>query len=296
MPLFDFLRKKKDETETSTQSFTKRVIHQPRYINKPVESESESDWDDQSDEVYQYDNDIVEAETSPEEHPAEKFQRFLEAMKKVGPAMLPRKYRLRTAMWDFSSIVSLLVNAILLALVLLMAFRINTLENTITGLLGGLYDNFVRMDRSFITTTITVEDMPIPLDFMLPVVQDQTDVTLTRDVTIRNAYVVIDTGQISINAPATVTLPQGTTLPVSLQMDVPVQTTVLVDLQVPINIELARANASDPAVANLHTAFLGLQDTIGPLYCLLQPEAADYLMQPLCTSDGLYIHRTPPTP
>jgi hypothetical protein len=210
--------------------------------------------------------------------------------------MLPRKYRVRTAMWDLSSGISLLVNAVLLGLVLLMAFRINTLEKTINGLLGGLYDNFVRMDKSYISTTILVEDMPIPLDFTLPVVQDQTDVTLIRDVTIRNAHVVIDTGQLSINAPATVTLPAGTTLPVSLRMDVPVQTTVLVDLQVPINIELASANPSDPGISNLHTAFLGLQDTIGPLYCLLQPAAVDYLSQPLCDGEGMYIHRTPPTP
>lgn len=228
--------------------------------------------------------------------PAGKFSALTNGMKKAGKAVLPRKYLLRPALWDFSSIFSLVMNAVLVAVVLLMAARINTLQNTLNGLLGGLYDNFVRMDRSYITTTVAMQDVPIPLDFILPVVQAETNVTLTRAVTVRNAYVVIDTGQLTINAPATVTLPAGTTLPVSLQMDVPVQTTVLVDLQVPINIELARANSTDPAIANLHTAFLGLQDTIGPLYCLLQPGAVDYLAQPLCNSEGLYIGRTPPTP
>jgi hypothetical protein len=217
-------------------------------------------------------------------------------VKEAAPSVLPRKYLVRTALWDFSSIFSLVMNAVLVAVVLLLAARIHTLQTTLNGLLGGLYDNFVRMDRSYITTTIQVDDMPIPLDFTLPVVQDSTNVTLTQDVTVRNAYVVIDTGQLSISAPATVKLPAGTTLPVSLRMDVPVQTTVYMDLQVPVNIELARANSSDPAIANLHTAFLGLQDTIGPLYCLLKPSAMDYLSQPLCDSEGLYIGRTPAIP
>ena len=210
--------------------------------------------------------------------------------KKELPAKLPRKYLVRTAAWDLSAGISLFVNAILLGVVLLLAIKINTLQNTLNGLLGGLYDNFVRMDKSYITTTIAVDDMPINLDFTLPVVQSETNVTLTRDVTIRNAIVGV------LSAPTTVTLPAGTVLPVSLNMNVPVQTTVLVDLQVPVNIELASANSADPAIANLHTAFLGLQDTIGPLYCLLQPAAVDYLSQPLCNEKGVYISRASTTP
>jgi hypothetical protein len=298
MSLFKFL-KKEDESDSPEKPRTKRVVHYSKFVKQPpqpTESESDSGWGSQTDDAFPAENNHGEEESTEANLPARKFKTIMDAVKKAGPAMLPRKYRVRTAMWDLSSGISLLVNAVLLGLVLLMAFRINTLEKTINGLLGGLYDNFVRMDKSYISTTILVEDMPIPLDFTLPVVQDQTDVTLTRDVTIRNAHVVIDTGQLSINAPATVTLPAGTTLPVSLRMDVPVQTTVLVDLQVPINIELASANPSDPGISNLHTAFLGLQDTIGPLYCLLQPAAVDYLSQPLCDGEGMYIHRTPPTP
>ncbi len=226
----------------------------------------------------------------------EKFQEITRPSKRYSKSPLPRKYKMRAAAWDLSSILSLLVNAVLLGVVMLLAMRINTLQNTITSLLGGLYDNFVRMDESYITTTIAVQDMPIPLDFILPVVQDQTNVTLTQDVTIRNAYVVITTGAVNINSPATVTLPAGTTLPVSLRMEVPVQTTVLLDLQVPVNIELATAHTSDPAVANLHTAFLGLQDTIGPLYCLLKPTALDYLSHPLCNLEGQYVNRVPVHP
>jgi hypothetical protein len=132
--------------------------------------------------------------------------------------------------------------------------------------------------------------MPIPLDFTLPVVQPSTNVTLTEDVTIRGAYVVINTGALSINSSATVTLPRGTTLPVSLNMDVPVRTTVLVDLKVPVNIKLAEANPADPNTANLHSAFIGLQNTVGPFYCLLQPDAQDYSGTYVC-EQGVYAQK-----
>jgi hypothetical protein len=239
----------------------------------------------------------TQGEPAPEPNPLwKKFQGIMQASRRKSGTKVPRKYLVRTAAWDLSAIISLLVNAVLLGVILLLAFRVSTLQNTLNGLLGGLYDNFVRMDRSYITTTIQVQDMPIPLDFSLPVVQDQTNVTLTQAVTVRNAYVVIDTGELNISAPATVTLPAGTTLPVSLNMQVPVQTTVLVDLLVPVNIELATARSSDPSIANLHTAFLGLQDTIGPLYCLLSADAMDYMSRPLCNEQGIYINRTPDQP
>jgi hypothetical protein len=304
MSLFKFIKKDEEEgeVEPTPRRRTKRVIHHARYVQPPVEPLEPAEESDNPDLMPENEVEDPAQEAPAAEEPsgynlgAARFQRIMESGRKPGGRRLPDKYRMRTAMWDLSSVISLVVNAVLLAIVLLLAFRIHTLENTINGLLGGLYDNFVRMDNSYITTTIQVEDMPIPLDFTLPVVQEQTNVTLTQDVTIRNAYVVIDTGMLDINAPATVTLPAGTILPVALRMDVPVQTTVLVDLEVPVNIELASASSSDPAIANLHTAFLGLQDTIGPLYCLLDPAALDYRARPLCDSEGLYIQRAPPTP
>jgi len=304
MSLFKFIKKdeEEDNVEPTPRRRTKRVIHHARYVQPPAETLEPAEEPGNPDLMPENDVEDPAQEAPAAEEPSgynlgtARFQRIMESGRKPGGRRLPDKYRMRTAMWDLSSVISLVVNAVLLAIVLLLAFRIHTLENTINGLLGGLYDNFVRMDNSYITTTIQVQDMPIPLDFTLPVVQEQTNVTLTQDVTIRNAYVVIDTGMLDINAPATVTLPAGTILPVALRMDIPVQTTVLVDLQVPVNIELASASSSDPAIANLHTAFLGLQDTIGPLYCLLDPAAVDYRARPLCDSEGLYIHRAQPTP
>jgi hypothetical protein len=168
---------------------------------------------------------------------------------------------------------SLVINAILLGVILVLMARMNALSSTLNNVLGGLYENFVFMDNSTIATTIYVEDMPIPLDFSLPVVQDETNVILTRAVTIYGARVTINSGALTIdNAPATVTLPAGTSLPVSLNMSVPVQTTVLMDLQVPININLSQSNPPGDGQVGLHDAFLGLQNTIGPFYCLFQQD------------------------
>ncbi|MBI4730672.1 MAG: hypothetical protein HY781_00810 [Chloroflexi bacterium] len=306
MSLFNFL-KKNSEAEEPEHPRNKAAEHNARARTRRVPPETPSS--EQAD--LQTDPSVPESDAGRElfgghswdlqpereEEPSagtnplwKKFQVIMDAAKKSLPEKLPRKYLVRTAAWDLSAGFSLFVNAVLLGVVLLMAVKINTLQNTLNGLLGGLYDNFVRMDKSYITATILVEDMPIPLDFSLPVVQSETYVTLTRDVVVRNAIVGI------LSVPTTVTLPAGTSLPVSLNMNIPVQTTVLVDLQVPINIELASANSTDPAIANLHTAFLGLQDTIGPLYCLLQPTAVDYLSRPLCNDEGAYIFRTPPSP
>jgi hypothetical protein len=170
-------------------------------------------------------------------------------------------------------ILSLVINAILLGVILVLMARMNALSSTLNNVLGGLYENFVFMDNSTIATTIYVEDMPIPLDFSLPVVQDETNVILTRAVTIYGARVTINSGALTIdNAPATVTLPAGTNLPVSLNMSVPVQTTVLMDLQVPININLSQSNPPGDGQVGLHDAFLGLQNTIGPFYCLFKQD------------------------
>lgn len=205
--------------------------------------------------------------------------------------MKPDKGLLRRAAWDVSTIASLFVNAILLSLVILLLLQVRNLKNTVNNLVSGLYDNFVALDDSVIATTLNVSSMTIPLDFTLPVMQPSTNVTLTENVTIRNAYVVINTDSVKINSAATVTLPRGTVLPVSLNMEVPVQTTVLVDLSVPVVIKLSESNPPGDQVVGLHDAFLGLQNTIGPYFCLMNPDVVangryicsqgDYLPEPV---------------
>lgn len=204
-------------------------------------------------------------------NPGLRLRAFEAASRNAPPARLPMKYRLRPdrdlarrAAWDVAAVWSLVVNAILVAVLLLMAIQIRNLKSTLSGLLGGLYGNFVEMEYATIATTITV-DTNVPLDFLLPVRQN-TDVTLTRSVSIPGARVSITSGALTIdNAPANVTLPAGTNLPIALNMDIPVQVTVPVTLQVPVNIPLNQTQLRIP--------FKGLQNTIRPLYCALDRNA-----------------------
>jgi len=209
------------------------------------------------------------AEASP--NPGQKLRAFEEAAKDAKKIKLPLKYRLRPdrtkaryAYWDVAAAISLIVNALLLALLLITAGQVKQLKQTIsTGLLGGLYRNFVDMDRSSITTTINV-NAQVPLNFTLPV-QQNTTVVLTQSVTIPNAYVVINTQTLNISAPARVTLPSGTNLPIALNLGIPVQVSIPISLRVPVNIPLANTG--------LHGPFTGLETTIRPYYCMLEPNA-----------------------
>jgi len=65
------------------------------------------------------------------------------------------------------------------------------------------------------------------------------------------------------------------------------------DLQIPVQIALAGAGLSEPPGGDMHSALLGLQDAIGPLYCLLQPSAVDFLEVQICDSEGNYLPRSP---
>lgn len=138
-----------------------------------------------------------------------------------------------------------------------------TALNAGSGLLGGLYNNFEMMDRAHIQTTIPV-DAQVPVSFNLEL-NNQTAVVLSDDVTVRGAYVVINTPLIDINAPANVTLPAGTSLPIRLQMTVPVETSIPIHLDVPVDIALADTD--------LHKPFAGLRQIVKPFYCLVQPDA-----------------------
>jgi hypothetical protein len=131
------------------------------------------------------------------------------------------------------------------------------------GLLGGLYNNFVKMDAASIKTTIHVEK-EIPVQFSLNV-SGPTDVTLSRDVTINGALVTINSDVLKItNARANIVLPAGTVLPVTIQnLVVPVDQKVLAVLDVPVNIPLNQTE--------LHEPFVGLQKVVEPYFCMLQP-------------------------
>jgi hypothetical protein len=155
-----------------------------------------------------------------------------------------------------------LLIALLIALQMLGAIQ-STTDDQVSGLLGGLYNNFVKMDQAAIISNIPV-DANIPLNITVPV-QATTQITLAQEATIRNAHVRINTGALNIDADAVVTLPAGTPLVVSLDFPLAVQNTIPVHLDVPVNIPLS--------ATQLHEPFLGLRQVVEPWYCLVEPNA-----------------------
>jgi hypothetical protein len=178
------------------------------------------------------------------------------------------------AFWTLASIVSLTVNAILLVALVVLFRGLGGLNATGfgTGLLGGLYTNFERMDQAHIKTTIPVQ-ASIPLNMSIPV-QTTTAITLAQAVSIKGAHVKIDTPLFNIDAPADVTLPAGTALNVALNFNVPVQAQVPVLLNVPVDIAMQDTE--------LHPAITGLQATLRPLYCIVNPAAVSLTGGAVC--------------
>jgi len=180
--------------------------------------------------------------------------------------------------WTIASVISMIVNIILIIVFLALFQNIKYLNpelalNPGNFLLGGLYSNFERMDRAHITTSIPVETtVPVKFDLQL---NQQTNVVLSQDVTINNALVTVKTGGLNItNALTTIVLPQGTNLPIFLNLTVPVDQTVPVALTVAVDIPLDQTE--------LHEPFAGLQEVIKPFYCLINPFALKLDGQPVC--------------
>lgn len=189
------------------------------------------------------------------------------------------RFKFLPAFWTIASILSLTVNIILIVLLLATWQLIGPITGLATGkttgLLGGLYSNFVKMDQARITRTVAVK-ADIPLNIVVPV-QATTSITLAERAVIPNAHVVINTASMSINAPAQVTLPAGTPLMVTLNFPLTVQNTIPVELNVPVDIPL---NETD-----LHEPFVGLQQVVKPWYCFVNPNAME-AGQAVCTSSA----------
>jgi hypothetical protein len=184
----------------------------------------------------------------------------------------PARLKFLPAFWTIASIMSITVNVVLLIALLLTLQTLRSFPtipamatDQVSGLLGGLYTNFVKMDAANIRTNIHVEK-EIPVQFSLNV-SGPTDVTLSRPVTINGALVTVQTGGLNIvNARATIVLPEGQILPINIQnLVVPVDQKVLAVLDVPVDIPLDQTE--------LHEPFVGLQKVVEPWYCLIQPDA-----------------------
>ncbi len=182
-----------------------------------------------------------------------------------------REYRFLPAFWTIASVISFTVNIVLLLILAVLLQNLKTVGGTATGLtdqlLGGLYDNFVKMDNASIKTQIPV-NTNVPLNIIVPV-KTTTQITLAEAAVIRNARVIINTGSLDINANATVTLPKDTPLLVNLDFPLQVTDTIPVSLVVEVNIPLKNTELSDP--------FNGLQDVVRPYYCLIKPDATSVI-------------------
>lgn len=175
--------------------------------------------------------------------------------------------RFLPAFWTIASVISLIVNVILFAL-LLIAFRMlgefrTTANDQVSGLLGGLYQNFVRMEEATISRNIPV-NANIPIDLIVPI--ENVPITLSQPADIRNVRVVIDMPGFHLDSPRTrVILPAGTPLVVNFNSPLRVQNTIPVHLDVPVSIPLNETELQEP--------FLGLQQVVRPWYCLVEPNA-----------------------
>ena len=192
---------------------------------------------------------------------------------------MPRREKFLRALWTLASLISMIFNVVVIIVIVVAFWAYRDIKlpegvgvTTLNKLLSGLYSNFEKLDRATIKTVIPV-DAQIPLDISVPV-QTTTQITLADSVVIPNAQVVINTGGLNINSNARVTLPAGTPLSVNLNFNLPVQTSIPVHLDVPVNIPMKDTE--------LHEPFVGLQDVVQPLYCMVDPSAANLDGQLIC--------------
>lgn len=87
-------------------------------------------------------------------NPGSGSRAFETAAKNSPPAKVPWQYRLRPtrerthrAYWDVTSTLSLIVNAILIGLLIIMAGQIKNLKSTMNDLLGGVYGDFAKINK-----------------------------------------------------------------------------------------------------------------------------------------------------
>ncbi|NPA06205.1 MAG: hypothetical protein GXO54_02240 [Chloroflexi bacterium] len=182
--------------------------------------------------------------------------------------------RLGPAFWTLGALFSFALNIALIVAVLLLLRQVFVLKTLVQDqLLGGLVENFRKMDEAVIRTEVVVNDT-IPVQFDLPVqfelpVETETVVVLTQDTSIRGARVDLRTGGLIIqNAPADIVLPAGTKLPIRLSIVVPVNTVVPVDTRIPVTLRVPVAIPLRET--ELHEPFVGLQRVLEPYQHLLE--------------------------
>jgi hypothetical protein len=175
----------------------------------------------------------------------------------------PVRGRAFPAFWTVACIASLAANAYLLFTLSGLRQDLRALNTAAPSsrLLVGIYGGFEQLDKAHIKTSIPIRSN-VPLDLTVPL-QTTTKITLAEDTVVDGAHVKIDTENIKIDGPASVTLPAGTSLDVAFDLQLPVQTTVPISIDVPVDIAVQDTE--------LHPAIMSLQQTIKPLLCSTSP-------------------------
>jgi hypothetical protein len=214
-------------------------------------------------------SEIPDAPSTAEDKPVEKTARPLAMRRflwqgKIGPAF-----------WTISSIISMIVNVVLVIILISLGKQLFTLKDLVKNqVLGGLYENFVMMDQAHIRTQIPVKAQ-VPAKFDLPL-STNTTVTLTEDTHITNAtiYELNAGGALYIpRAGLNILLPAGSRLPVALNLTVPVDQKIPVELIVDVDIPLNQTE--------LHKPFVGLRKVVEPYYGMLD-QVPDNWQQLIC--------------
>ncbi len=193
---------------------------------------------------------------------------------KIGPAF-----------WTTASLFSMGVNLVLVVVLVLLGRQLFSLKALVSDqLVGGLHQNFVKMDEAHIRTNIQVSDTiqvndTIPVVFDLPL-NTQTQVVLTQDTPINNATIYLN----GMPVPLDLVLKQGTPLNIALNLTVPVNQTVPVVLDVPVNLNVPVDIALQDT--ELHEPFVGLQSVVAPYQSLLSDLPATWEETPVC-AEGL---------
>jgi hypothetical protein len=189
--------------------------------------------------------------------------------------------RIGPAFWTIASLISLVVNLILILILVVVGFQLFSIKNLVTHqVIGGLHENFVKMDEAHIVTNITVRDTiqvvdTIPVVFDLPLKQD-TQVVLTENTPIKNAHIWLNGARV----PLDIVLPKGTELNIHLDIVVPVNQTVPVVLTVPVELQVPVDIALNQT--DLHEPFVGLQEVVAPYYGMLTSLPNSWTELPLC--------------
>jgi hypothetical protein len=225
------------------------------------------------------------SQTAPNPKPPSRLKRLLLGMTDDSKPRLPRRpgtasspaenessfrSRFLPAFWTVASVLSLIVNLVLIGILLIVLQMLGTIRLTandqFSSALGGLYTNFVKMDQAVISTNVPVQ-ATIPLNITVPVQTQDAQIKLSRDVPIPRAHVKITEGGVQIDAFAEVILPKDTLLWIDIApaFNLPVQADIPIQLNIPVNIPLNQTQLHDP--------YTGLQGVVKPYYCLLEPNA-----------------------